>query len=756
MSAGHALTWDGKAYMPVGLRIEGIPATIGEAQKLGATDFVVDLPASGMGWKEAFATLEASHSRYLLSLSSLAPMAKGFAVEPEAYRITNLKEARTLDIPMPGCESVLVVLITKRDSDIQKLERVPVTNGVFHYEAKPLNDLDHTLFLYPQTSSLETPDCWEGLDAHRDHLLAALKQMPPGPGLRGIVNPAGQMVPLHANDLRFVPSTPYFQVEFRAFLEAKYHSVDTLQRTWGMRASGIEDFETMSRLVPLWSAAGAGIGFLWDPKNDHTYQVDQKRSRIWGDLREIVAASITKRFGRLVNAVKSVANVPVIQEWAGWSTLTEGTVPLDGIGMQASGSTPSQLANTASRATSSILRWDRPGWLVATRIRTDAKDGLANTYDDLTSLGARGCFFDFADAASRKVALALPPMDLTLMDTSPTALFFPENAANPAVAQRLPFGRWWLPSPASGNRIDLGTRFFGYRMDDGPRSGTVLWTSLPPGRYKLHLTDPSKASFVSLDGSDVKPKVVKDTVEITMTNYPVEIIGTDEIPIPDISLNETNVRYNAMLSIIEGGRTPAQEERYLFAEPLAAFDRNPGGSFAAMRYQYQKVATKIANYTWIEGESTKDHNFSGNMALPECSNGGALILRNRVDDPGQHYIANYTIPAKTGVEQEVWVAAKIPAGGKAGLQVVVAGQLMNLEGPALSPYGSGFAWYKLGTTRLSSGTIRINVIALPDTESEIAIDAILLYPGSFNPSGVVIPDPVDFETLLAPKKKKGH
>jgi hypothetical protein len=341
-----------------------------------------------------------------------------------------------------------------------------------------------------------------------------------------------------------------------------------------------------------------------------------------------------------------------------------------------------------------------------------------------------------------------------LADSAPVPLFFPENAMNPAEAQRLPSGRWWLPSPASGNRIDLGTRFFAYRMVDGfERSGTVMWTSMPAGRFKLHMVNPTAAHFDSVDGSDPNPKVGKGFVEVTLTNYPLLITQTDEIPIPELAFNETNVRYDAMLNLIEGKNSDAVEERYAYSTPLHAFDLNPGGAFAAMRAQYERVATLISTFTWIEGESTRDHNFSGPVALPECSGTGALLLRTRFDEPDQQYQASYTVMARSGAEQEVWVAAKLPPGANSGLEIAIGSQIMTVQSGPLSPYGSGFAWYKMGTTRLTAGAVKIMLRAHPDPDSEVAVDVILLYPGAFTPSGVVVPDPVDFETLLAPVKK---
>lgn len=754
ISEGHALIWDGKPYMPTGLRVEGSPDRIGEAQKAGCNDFVVELPANGMGWKAAFAQLEQGKSRYFISINSLAPMARGFAVEPDAYRITGITAPRPVNSNLPGCTSVLAVLAAQRDNDIEKMERVQLKNEEFNYLVKPGNDIEHVLYIYPETSSLETPDCWEGLDAHRDSLLAAFRQSPPGPGFRGLINPVGQMLPLHPNVLRFVPHSPYFLVEFRAYLEAKYHNVESLQHTWGMSASGIENFETLARLVPLWSENNVGVPKLWDPSNDRTYLVDSKHSHIWGDLKDVVSAAVDRRFNRLVAAIRSVANVPIIQDWVGWSSLTEGSTPVDGVGMQVSGASPSQIEASASRATSSILRWPKSGLLVATRIRA-TKESLTTAYDDAVSLGARGCFFDATDPALEKAALALNPIDASQASISPSALFFPENAMNPAEVQGLPFGKWWLPSPANGNRLDLGTHFFGYRMDDGPRTGTVLWTNLPLGRYRLHVAQTTEnIQFQTLDGTDPQPRKGKGWIEVTMGSMPLLITGTDQIPIPENALNETNVRYAAMLGVIETNNTTATEERYAFGEPLKAFDVNPGGAFAAMRDVYTRLAKRMSLFTWIEAELTRDNNFSGAAFMPECSGSGALVLRTRLDDPAQRYVATFKVQARTGAEQEVWIAAKFPADAKTGLEVEIGGQIMTIQSGPVSFYGSGFAWYKMGTTRLKPGQVRIDVAAMPGVNAEVAVDAVVLYPGAFSPKGVAIPDPIDFDAVTT-KKGKG-
>jgi hypothetical protein len=761
-----ALVWDGKPYLPVGVRVDGTAEAVRAAKTAGVEDLLIDVPASGSMWSPTITALKETQQRYLLRISSLAPMARGFVVEPQSYRVAGITTSRPVSVPMTGASGALVVLAAKRDGAVQDSKRVPVINGRLTYNAKVTGpDSEHVLLIYPETSSLEQPDYWEGLDDHRDTLLASLKRYAPGPGLRGIVNPLGRTMTLPGKDLRFVPTSPYFRLEFQKLLKERYRNIETALRSWSMAGSSfstysednkaVATFADLARLVPLWSGT-RGVSQMFDPATNKLYACENRRSTVWRDLADTVNAAGARRFARLADAIHSVTDVPVVQEWAGWAAPYETKTPaIDGIGMRAVGTTPSALSETGSRATSSLLRWSNRGWLPATEVdlgpSKEAPAQLANVLEDLSSLGAKA-FFVRAESSEMVKAVvaenAKRSVDPSAANSSPTAVFFPENATSPAVAQRLPGGRWWLPSPADGNRIDLGTQFFAYRLQDGDKNTLVLW-SRAPGRVKLSLAKPKDVAFQAADGSDPAPKLVKGGVEVTVTESPLLITNTDEVPIPEPTLTESMRRFAQLTKFNGELRRDLVEESITYRNHLTGFDRSPGGNFNTMQQALNRMYHKLGNFTWVEAEYASDTNFSEALSQPGCSAGGALALKSQIPVE-QGFFSEYNLPVRSKDDQEVWIAAKIPAERRGDVQVMVGGQPMLITAEPVSPYGAGYAWYRLGTTRLAGNTTKLRVQVGSALGSEIALDVILLSPSPFQPNGVRLPDPINFG--LAPEK----
>ncbi|MFQ3678114.1 MAG: hypothetical protein SNJ74_09245, partial [Fimbriimonadaceae bacterium] len=398
----QTLLWQGLPYHPVGIRVDPGGTDFSALRRSGVQDVIVELPASGAGWPETLAALEANGFRYMIAIDSIAPPARGIAVEPQTYRLTGIAAPRRVDFTIPGATSAFVVLAGRRDGSVERTERVSAADGRFSFEVRPPNDLEHVLLVYPVTLSAGYVDCWEVLDAHRDKVLRSLRTGPLGPGLRGILNPLGQAVRL-GSDRGFVPTSPIFRHELRMHLEAKYGSPVTALRSWALSAPTIDSFDVLARLVPLWSGT-RGVGLLWDPETDRTFPCDMRRSSVWQDIEAVLGAAQGRRFQRFVAAIKQVADVPVLQEWAGWAASYEHPDPaLDGIGARAVGTSPSEIAESAGRAASSVLRWPRRGWMPATyvdlRNAADAATSLPAVLDDLASLGARGWFVRSDDPA---------------------------------------------------------------------------------------------------------------------------------------------------------------------------------------------------------------------------------------------------------------------------------------------------------------------------------------------------------------------
>lgn len=755
INANHTLVWNGAPYLPVGLRIDGTSAEIERAKTAGFKDVIVDLPAGGTGWDDAIKALEASGMRYLISINSLAPMAEGVAIEPAGYRVTGITKAEKLSVKLPGASSALAVVVNQRDSSVASVQRVPVLDGVMTLDVKPYAELEQLLLIYPHMRSLEQPDLWEALDEHRDRLLATVHNHATGPGLRGLLNPMGRLATWTSTFPHFVPTSTYFRYEFAAFLKQRYRSVETAMKMWSMTASDIDSFDRLAKLAPLWSGPSRGIPQLWDTDTDKLYNCNSAKSQIWNDIQDAIADTSARRYDRFIRSLQAETDVPVLQEWAGWMPMYETANPsIDGIGMRAAGTSPSELLNSGSRATSSILRWQKAGWLAATDIDPgsgkDAADQLTNVLDDLASLGSRGWFLR---SSSPEVVKAMAGQfarsaDASLAEYTPTALFFPENAFNPAMPQRIPGGKWWLPSPANGNRLDLGSHYFAYRYQD-LRTGsfTVLWTDLPLARVKLKMMQPKTATFTAVDGSVVDPKFSKDGVQVTLGSVPLIIGNTEEIPVPDQAYAETLMRMDQLFATADTLLLDITEPRFLFRDALAGFDKNPGGSFSAMRQQYNRVTMRLAPYDWIEAENTRNHNFSQSLPSAGCSGGGMLALRTEIASPGEGYHADYTAPVKTSEDVEIWMAARIPADQRQSVSLAVAGDTYTIQSDPVCPYGQGFAWYRLGTTKLAGVQTKLS-LRVNSQSADMAFDAFVLYPGHFEPKGVVLPDAITFKVPI--------
>jgi hypothetical protein len=360
VNSHYTLLWDHVPYLPVGLNVDANPAAITAAKNQGFSDVMVDLPASEEGWQPAMDTLAQNGLKYVIRINSLTPMAHGIAVDPAAYRISELSVKRHLAIPMPDATEALVVIADSRDGSIESWSRVPITGGVLNFDAQPGPASASVVLVYPRTVSLQQPDYWEGMDDHRDKLLMSLKRHAPGLGLRGIVNPLGRCLTLPGQSLRFVPTSPAFKEEFSEFLDSRYRNVVSALRAWSLRSDVVSStevgeskdayrsFSELASLVPLWSGT-RGVADIWDPERNQVYSCDKSTSTIWKDYADAISAAEARRFSRMVSAIRELADVPVIQEWAGWAPPYETDQPtVDGIGMKSVGASPSGI-RTAGR-----------------------------------------------------------------------------------------------------------------------------------------------------------------------------------------------------------------------------------------------------------------------------------------------------------------------------------------------------------------------------------------------------------------------
>ena len=606
--------------------------------------------------------------------------------------------------------------------------------------------MEHVLLVYPETEGISVPDFWEGFDSHRDTILAALHKTPPGAGLRGILNPLGSTSKLTDNFGQFVPGSPMFQVEFAAYLQANYRSFETVMRAWAMATSDQHDIQALARLVPLWNGT-RGVGLLWDPKTDKTYACDKSKSPIWRDIAQVISNATHRRLKNLVQSIRSECDVPVLQDWIGWSALYEGTSDaINGIGVRMDSVNPITVADSAGRGLSTVLRWGKPGWLLASSVTMNesTKDEamIQTAVNNLGAFGIRGAFFSGLDATGLKSlgSVASSGSKAILDSGSVIPLFYPENATNPAVPMQLPGGKWWLPTPANGGRIDYGSQFYGYSYQAGGQSFTAIWRNGPPARVKLKSKDAKQMIVTTTDGSDPKPKFAKGALEVTIGETPVVVTGSDDPPVPDEAYVETILKFDDMLRVADARKADTTEQKYYFDEMRNRFNESPWPSFVVLRDQFWRLNMKLAPFTWIEAELCRDHTFGEVLPDPSCSAGGCLSLRTMIPPSGFGYYAEFVVNVRNIDDQEVWVAARIPAGQEQGISVTVAGLKMPLVGPPVSRYGAGFGWYRLGTVKLNGSLTHVRMQIDRANGCDIAVDVIGLFPGTFRPNGVTMPE----------------
>ncbi|MFN3730234.1 MAG: hypothetical protein ACK4XJ_11015 [Fimbriimonadaceae bacterium] len=745
IQSNNTLLWDGRPYVPVGLVLEPGAESVARAKEAGVTDVLVQLPASGDGWAPTLAALEEARLRYVIEIGSLGPSAQGIAVEPESYRMDGIDGARQIILRLPGATSALVILASNNDATINFKGRFPVENGILTASVDPKVHIEHTMLIFPETTGGALPDYWDRFDDHRDGLLSVLRDKRPGPGLRGIVNPGGVVSRLVDLNPSYVPTSPAFRIELANFIQEKYTSVDTLTKGWAMRQSDQLKFEEFARLVPLWSET-RGVGQLWDPVTDRLYPADRRRSAIWTDIRQVIARAANRRMRNLVNAIRAEVDVPVMQEWMGWSSMVEGRGNvMDGIGVRAVGSSPNALIETMAPAAGTILRWSRPGWLIATRVDLGSDlvddESLQRIVEILGGIGTRGFFVRTQSAnQDRIVASTSLHGSRAFADLGRiTPLFFPENAANPAVAMQLPGGRWWLPSPIRGNRIDFGDTYDGYRYEDFGETTTVMWRNAAPARVKLRAPDPKAVSIASIDGSDLQPRLHRNSIEVTLGPSPVIITGVKEPPVPEDAYTATKTSFEAMSREAETKKLNVVELQHYYRQATTEFDDTPWTSFTLLRTMWWRLNEALGNYVWAEFETVRDHNFSEVMPDHSASGGNVLSLRSALASPENGHYAEFLMPVRSNQDQEVWLAARIPPGLERFVQVTVGGQVLQPEGPSVGRYGSGFGWYRLGTTRVAGASTRVRLQVDAPAAAAMSFDAILFTPDRFVPNGVRMP-----------------
>ncbi len=731
---------DGLPYAPVGARISGGAGQIEEATKAGIKDLLIEMPVGGQTWAPTLDALQQSGANYFLEINSMTPKATGYNVEPESFRVEGVTGPYRLNTVIPGCTEALVVLAGPDRTEPEIFKISAQAGGKFDTLITPRDTYEKVLLVYPLMQDGRIPDAWEGLDDHRDQLMASLKLGGELQGLRGIIDPIGSLAKFPDAGVRFVPSSARFRNELEAYLRGKYGSQRRIEQAWSIPASDLPNIAAIARLVPLWSGK-RGIPFYWDPVQNRSYLSDSRTSSAWLDIQNVLQTAIRRRVINISESLRLVTNAPVMQTWKGWNGPYEGnTAQLSGVAIKLNGDTLSDLIEQTSRAASTLSRWPKKGLFLATDIRVPNNDdrflSYAEIMQDSASLGVRGWFFtpqspdDLRWIAMRKGDVNLADLSGRKTRVQP----FPEAALNPALAMRIGTDTWWVPSPMPGNRLDFGTQFRAFRIKGEGGDQTVIWSRISERKVKFRLKTPKDAKFATMEGEVIKGKVSKNHVEITIGEKPVVVTGP-EVPVPEICADEALAEFSTLLKAIPEQAVPFIDEVASFRVAASNFNTAPGVSYQGMRSRLDRLRKTIGPHIWIEAELSKDHNWSEPISVTGASNGGALSIVNRLATPGTTFQANYRVTPKVSGSHAIWIAMRGSRAAMQSLRIGILDQEFTGEGVPQSWYGEGFGWVKVGVADLTAIATDITLSIAAPIDGSLAVDAIALANGDYTPNG---------------------
>lgn len=745
----RTMIWNGRPYLPLGWRLPGSPDAIRAAKQTGVEDVLLELPST-VDWSTSVAAAEDSQLNYLITLSDDAPKAPAYVIRPEMYRIDGVSARGTYTVPLRGVSSAYYVLITSRGFhvDARGWVKIEGDTGTIEINQRVVSD-SYTLLIYPRVESSELNDYWENFDKRRDDLLKRLQATRFGTGLRGIVAPLGRVEKYTAYEGGIVPDTELFRLEFQAFLESKYgRDIDALIRSWRLRSPDIDDFAQAARMIPLFSKT-RGADQLWDPKNDSIVSVDIFATTYWTDLQTVIDNAAARRLARLGESIRRVADVPVVYEWSGWSSVYDTRRPAgNGIGIRAHGSGLTAIEEYASRPVSSAVAWQNPGWLIATELSGGPGDqpfedqrSLSAVISNLANLGVKGWFVKWVggpESAWIAGIAAAVRADTSIATSSVRAVFYPENARFPANTMRLPGGVWWLPTPAAGNRLELGPGYEAYRHDAPYGTFTAIWRTDEPKRTKLLLANTQDIVITSADGRPIDTRTHRDGIELTLDTTPILIYGTEDVPVPQDTVDAIQAEYKALTAGPNGRVMGTGDYRFLFEDAVKRLRQNPGAAYLAMLDSLRKLHRTIGTFEWIEGEAVEETTFGHVYPSPACSGERALGIDTPFHPLDDAFFAQYRVRLDEG-EREFWIAARIPGEVLPFVEVEIGGSIRQLEG-GTGGYGPGFAWYSLGRVNPQPGSYTIIVrLKKGAPQYRMSIDAILLTKRPFRPSGPRMP-----------------
>lgn len=755
VSENRTLIWKGQPYIPVGWRLPAVEEYLREVSGTGIDDVLIECNQS-TNLPEVTKIAEELKLNYLISFENPAPRAPAFVIQPENYRIEKAGANGDFSLNIPNAISIYYLLVAPRTGSIDAKGWVPVINGTANVRYRlDVGGSDYTLLIFPKLDFSKLTDYWERFDLRRDETLKKIQSANFGEGLRGFVNPLGQVEMWNSYQGIYVPDSEMFRLEFQAYLEKRYgNDIDKLIRAWRFSLIEIDSFKTASRLIPLFSSE-RGLDKFFDPQTERMYSCDPRNSLYWTDLKTVIENAALRRTQRLAETIFRIANVPVIFEYETLSPIHNTAKPAgDGIGMVLRGTGLNAIDGPAASASAIMHAWKMKGWCVVTALQDETNRpiealSLLSLALDTADLGARGWFIKWTNGSDIHALMQLKsqiqaqntPIAQSIA-SAPRAVFYPENARNPAMTMRLPGGVWWLPTPAAGNRLEIGSRYEGYRHVAGYGTFLAIWRTEGSARVRLLLREPDKVVVTSANGLPVEKRVIRGAIELNMDSTPLFFTGTDEIPVPQDSIDLLQADFHTLANEAKRLEIDIGDNKFFFEDARKRIRDNAYTAWESMLNETKNVVRKLSKIIWIEGEQPSSSNFGYVTQNVACSGEKAYVIKTPFQTTDQSGLgASYRFRILEPGDYEIWLAARIPQNLRPFVNIeLTGGTIYGVPDTPAAGYGSDFAWYRIGLSNLKEGNYDVRIRVSPNAkEVDVMIDAILLTRNRFNPKGPRMP-----------------
>lgn len=776
---GHTLLWDSDPYIPAGAVFvstslapgagdEAYTTDVTGLQALkakGITDIILKGPvaitaASPKALQKILDYLDANGFAYGIEMDD-GPNAElqGYVISPSRYRIEGPSDKTSYSFAWRGVDSALYVVMSKLDNTVRTNGGAIVRDGkVIVTLSSALKDGD-ILMIYPHKTykAAEMADMWSGYAEYRDRLLAFFKGMKFGSGLRFFVEPFTSKMDFSGEMVGFLPDSSGFRLGFEAYLTRKYKHEGGMNAGWGLNEN-LGSMEQAARLVPLWGQ-GRGAGYLYDRATASLFSVNPALSaQVWGDIIDYRDSSSQEFMNSIAAALhKQVANIPVVFKGSTYSRIYANPFSsgFDGVGAQVYGTGEAPVDRVVGPLYALAEESGKSTWFMVagTQASADGKtpylgeNAMTATLDSYREIGCKAFFVENLLANPEQLDWLKNfkgKIDKGWADFKPQAIYYPIDPPTGAHVKRLARDTWWLPTLRRGSTTYIGDTLFAYTImgegksyvwsGTGPQaivmntagSGTpsveypagVSMAGKKNGMFTLNFGD----SPTVIRGIDFRQVFPRDTAELKISMLAAVIPVADKA---GIDVRQARNKLENANNVLKNGRSYIAYG--IAQDALTDLERAMGPD------------------VWIEGEKSPASNFGSAISAPGASSALALVLDTEEDAPMSPYSATYGFEAGTNASYEIWIAGS-PLSEASPLSYTTDGAGWTSVSPAdvkAESYAPGLAWYKIAVANLNPGrhtlTLRVDGRRTQDNRYYFAIDALVISPRSFKPTGIVKP-----------------